>query len=408
MNSTPTEDLLRVSLQEEAAEVAPAAPDLADRVLRAGARRRTRRFVGAGAAVAVVTALAILVPQAVNGGGGAGPAQVAERMDVVGHPDQSPPRELIAAGGTAVAAWYTTDWVEQPGGDRILTSTYHLYNPTTGRYGQVPWAFVAVAPGMRTAAVLEGELPARRIGVVDLASGKVQRWIPVDRPVGGLEYAPDGKRLLATTYAKNPDRTFKDKPRSVNDEVLPGPDPSRTGFGVVDLGSGKGSWHDVGYAGSEMDRALVNSREDFGWTHDGRQVHTTDVGTTSYYDLSGAKTSTPAAERHVGYVIAGFSPNGKLIGGPMTDSGRIESAVIDPVTGETKAVVPGQQLLAWADNRRLFAWGCDPAACSGKGEFRNRLLLVEIGKDSAVPLSNFRKPNDAAPGRWTPVFASRH
>lgn len=69
--------------------------------------------------------------------------------------------------------------------------------------------------------------------------------------------------------------------------------------------------------------------------------------------------------------------------------------------------MPVQQLLAWADDDRLTAWGCDPEKCSGKGEFRNPLLLVTIGSDEVVPLSGFRRASAGYPGRWTPVFSSR-
>lgn len=61
-------------------------------------------------------------------------------------------------------------------------------------------------PRLETAAVLERDLPVRRIGLLDLVSGEVKRWIPVDRPVAGVEFSPDGTKLVATTYSQSPDQ----------------------------------------------------------------------------------------------------------------------------------------------------------------------------------------------------------
>ncbi|CAM5551033.1 hypothetical protein SBADM41S_07748 [Streptomyces badius] len=84
-----------------------------------------------------------------------------------------------------------------------------MLNQETGRYEvDERWSFLAVAPGMRTAAVLERELPAPRIGLLDLRTGKVARWIPLAQGVGGLFFSPDGSKLVATTYDKNPDRSL--------------------------------------------------------------------------------------------------------------------------------------------------------------------------------------------------------
>lgn len=64
----------------------------------------------------------------------------------------------------------------------------------------------------------------------------------------------------------------------------------------------------------------------------------------------------------------------------------------------------GQPLLASADNESLIAWDIGK---DGGNEFHNRLVLVIIGSDKIVPLSGFRKGNDGAADRWTPVFAER-
>ncbi|MCP6313380.1 hypothetical protein NL444_28315, partial [Klebsiella pneumoniae] len=75
----------------------------------------------------------------------------------------------------------------------LFSRYYTVLDQKTGKYKALDtkWAWVDVAPGMRTAAVLEGELPARRIGMLDLMTGKVERWIRTDRPVAGVEWSPD-------------------------------------------------------------------------------------------------------------------------------------------------------------------------------------------------------------------------
>ncbi|MFE9247400.1 WD40 repeat domain-containing protein [Streptomyces sp. NPDC007088] len=402
------DQLLRASLKEQAAAVEPASADLADRVLAGHSRRRTRRLASAAVAVVALTAAAITVPGAVDRG--PDPQSPADRSvaarDVTGHPDQSPPRELIAAGGTAVAAWYTTDWVERPDGDRVRARSYHLYDPGTGRYTPADWSYLSVAPGLRTAAVLERDLPARRIGLLDLRTGEVTRWIAVDRPVGSVEFSPDGKKLLATTYGKDPDRYYKDKPININGKDEPGPYPSRTGFGILDVDSGAASWHTVK---EEKDLLFSSGRSDFLWTHDGTWVigQLAD-GKTRFFDLKGEPVPRPPGEKGTEPYTTGPSPDGKRAGGDFAGRGKeISSWITDPRTGKKLGTVPAQQLLAWADGDRLIGWSCDPAACDGKNEFRNRLVLVEAGKKTVTPLSGFRPASAGGPGRWEPVFAAR-
>ncbi|MFP3990504.1 WD40 repeat domain-containing protein [Streptomyces sp. E11-3] len=410
------DELLRDSLQEISDDGAHPPGDLADRALAVGKRRRTRRVAGAAAATVAAVAVAVGVPMLATGpdetSSAAAPrlASQDQQDDVVAHPDQSPPKDLIAAGDTALAAFTTQKRVKQPNRDEIITRTYGLLNQKTGTYEKTDkWAFLAVAPGMRTAAVLEGELPAKRIGLLDLATGKVDRWIPVEQGVGGVAFSPDGRKLVATTYDKNPDRLFWEHKMNVNGKDEPGQYPSRTGFTVIDFQSGEAEWHK---APTESDETGFpgNSREDFAFSHDGSLVyaHLITEPHREYYDLKGAKAPTPPEEKHLTYVEAGLSPDGKLAAGEFAGKGdEIASAVNDPRTGKLVAKVPAQQLLAWADNKRIIAWGCDPKKCDGKGEFRNQLLLVTVGSDKVVPLSDFRKANDDYPSRWTPVFAGR-
>jgi hypothetical protein len=71
--------------------------------------------------------------------------------------------------------------------------------------------------------VLAGGAPQKRIGIVDMATGGLIRWIPTMRPVGIVRFSPDGTKLLATTYDGIPGDL-------VNGAV--------TGFVLVDLRTG--------------------------------------------------------------------------------------------------------------------------------------------------------------------------
>ncbi|MGI5199017.1 WD40 repeat domain-containing protein [Streptomyces sp. CA-288835] len=404
------DELVRESLREQATEQPPLGAGFADRVLTARRRRRTRTLASLAAATTAVVAVAVAVPLATGGEEDVRPASQMNKSDIIGHPNQSPPRDLIAAGDTVLSAFWVYKNVKQPNGDTIHTRTYGLLNQKTGKYEKTKkWAFLDIAPGSRTAAVLEGELPARRIGLLDLISGKVERWIPVDRGVGGVDFSPDGEKLVATTYGKNPDRNFTDHPQNVDGKEVPGPVSSRTGFAVVDVDSGKSQWHKAPAKPDETGW-FGNSREDFAWNHDGKLVwaHRAMEPYREYYDVNGDEADWPANEKSLGYAEAGLSPDGKLAAGEFAGDGKkIAAAINDAKTGKRVTTVPVQQLLAWADNKRLIAWGCDPEKCGGTGEFRNQLLLVTIGTNKVVPLSDFRKASADYPGRWEPLFSSR-
>ncbi|MEV2254878.1 WD40 repeat domain-containing protein [Streptomyces sp. NPDC050147] len=404
------EELVRASLQEQADDGVRPPAGFAERVLTVRRRRRTRTIAGLAVATAAVVAAAVAVP-ALDGGDGVRPASDGQTGDVVAHPDQSPPRDLIAAGNTALAAFYTTRTTDQPDGDRLVTRTYGLLDQRTGKYEKASkkWAWIDVAPGMRTAAVLEGELPARRIGVLDLITGKLERWIPVNHPVAGVSWSPDGSKLVATAYSKNPDRLI-DLPDDHPDND-PQPHGSRTGFFVVDAASGDvGAFRELPQkSAGEFGFFDGNPREDLEWSRDGELLYVqlamgADGENRAWYTLAGAKTEAPAAEKYAGWPEAGLSPDGKLLASDGNDKG---SPLLDPTTGKKVTTVPGQQLLAWADDKRLIAWGCAPEKCDGKGEYRNQLLLVTVGSEKVVPLSDFRKASATYPGRWTPMFTAR-
>lgn len=398
------DELVRDSLREQAAETPSVPQGFADRVLAARRRRRTRTFATVAAATAAVVAVAVSVPLLDSGKDDVRLASEINKSDIIAHPDQSPPRDLIAAGDVALAAYYTWDIDKQTKDRALHVRDYWLLNQKTGRYEKTTkWSFIAVAPGMRTAAVLEKDLPAKRIGLLDLFTGKVERWIPVDRGVAGVEFSPDGRKLVATTYGKNPDVLHKadydsDGDGKKNDWEPQWFESSRTGFYIVDVDSGDSSWSEV-----PADSQNLNVRQDFGFSHDGKLVYSglTSAPHMQYYDFRGKEVDKPANEKYRHWFDdAGVSPNGKLV----AENG----AVADAYTGKTVTkVAGGQSPLAWADDKRLVVWGCDPAKCNGRNEFRNQLLLVTIGTDKVVPLSDYRKASADYPGRWTPMFSER-
>ncbi|WP_413756656.1 WD40 repeat domain-containing protein [Streptomyces sp. MMBL 11-3] len=406
------DQLVRDVLHEQAGETAVTPPDFAGRVLAVRRRRRSRRLAGAAAAMVVAVAVAVGVPVLRDGEDGPRLASQMNRSDIIAHPDQTPPRDLVAAGDTALAAYYTSDLVEESADRAVYRRTYRLLDQETGTYVKsTKWSVLDVAPGMRTAAVLEQTLPSKRIGLLDLLTGKVERWITVDHGVAGVEFSPDGHKLVATTYSKNPDLRFladydSDGDGKKNDWMPDYETSYRTGFYVLDVDSGDGSWNKVTSAGDRMNGG-INSRQDFAFGADGTLVYTglTMEPHAQYYDFEGREVAKPANEKYLHWFVeAGLSPDGKLAAGDFAGGAKTTASEInDPYTGKRLHKVRGQQLLAWADNERLIAWDIEP----GTSEFRNRLVLVTIGSDKTVPLSGFRQGNDGAAGRWTPVFARR-
>ncbi|MET7571520.1 WD40 repeat domain-containing protein [Streptomyces sp. NPDC005492] len=404
------DDLLRDALREQAAEQPPAGPGFADWVLAVRRRRRTRRLVTVVAATVAVIAVAVGVPLLDSGKGDVRPANVVDREKVSGHPSQSPPHELIAAGKSALAAYYVPATVKLSATETASERTYWLLDPKTNTYVKAPkWSVVAVAPGMKTAAVLERPLPASRIGLLDLATGEVKRWIPVSHRVGGLSFSADGRKLVATTYTANPDAQFHPLDPNVGELEHPS---SRTGFYVLDVASGKGPWSGVAVDGQRVDglETSINNRQDFALTSDGKYIWAglpSDGVNKLFYDFTGAEVPAPEdGNKYLYWFIgAGLSPSGKLVAGDFAgENWHTSSYVIDSRTG-AKTEIHGQELLAWADDRTLIAW--DVGKGANESEFHQRLVLVTVGSDKEVPLSGFRKGTDVSAGRWQPVFAER-
>ncbi|PIM68533.1 hypothetical protein CTU88_31020 [Streptomyces sp. JV178] len=404
------DELVRDSLREQAAEQPPLDLGFADRVLNVRRRRRTRRIATVAAATAAVVAVAVAVPLLESGKDKVRLASEMNKSDIIAHPDQSPPRDLIAAGDTALAAYYTYSTVKTSKDTAVRQRTYRILDQRNGKYVKDDrWSMVSVAPGMRTAAVLERDLPVKRIGLLDLVTGEVDRWIPVDRGVASVEFSSDGSKLVATTYSKNPDLLTRvdydsDGDGKKNDYESDWSRSYRTGFYVVDVDSGKADWSKVV---TDNQDGMVNSRQDFGFSGDAKAVYTglTMEPHQQYYDLKGNKVPAPPDEMYLHWSVeARLSPDGRLAAGGFAGGAKTTASwILDPRTGKNLHKVRGQQLLAWVDNKRLIAWDITP----GDNEFHNALVLVTIGSDKTLPLSGARKGNDGAAGRWNPVFATR-
>jgi hypothetical protein len=257
-----------------------------------------------------------------------------------------------------------------------------------GTYEKTPWAYLDVAPGMHQAAVLEGPLPTSRIGVLDMKTQKVTRWIPVRHSVGGVRWSPDGRRMVVTAYDKNPD-------------VAGNAPSSRTGYYVVDAGSGHGGFHTLAAAG----RDNIVSRQDLGWSRSGTLIWATTATesiTKVFYDLNGRVRPAPAHEADEAQ-SAGLSPNGTLV--PRFGPAPGPAVTITNVTtGKVVGILPIEQAWAWADDDQLFAIGCATKKCTGKGEFYNRLLLVSLdGK--ITPLTGYHRSDRL--DSWVPLFTHR-
>ncbi|WP_329598918.1 WD40 repeat domain-containing protein [Streptomyces pseudovenezuelae] len=401
------DDIVRDALREQAAEQPPAAAGFADRVLAVRRRRRTRRITVAAVAAVAVVAVGVAVPLLDSGKEDVRPSGgIVTPKKVESRPDQSPPRDRISVGGTTLVGYSVPERVVKSPDSAVLKRTYHLLNPGTGKYTEAAdWSWVAVAPGGRTAAVLERDLPASRIGLLDLTTGTVRRWIPVDHGVGGLAFSRDGRKLVATTYSENPDQLV----RTEGDGEWSQPwTSSRTGFFLLDVASGSGDWTEVrlgGGADDPMGGTMMNSRQDFALTADGRYVWEGSPMEPGYvfHDLAGKKVPAPAGEKYLAWFVdAGRSPDGRLVAGDFAGKKwKTSSWVLDAMTG-AKTEVRGQQLLAWVGNTQLVAWDI---AENDKNEFHQRLVLVTLGSDKEVPLSGFREGNDGDAGRWEPLFA---
>ncbi|MGW0483322.1 hypothetical protein [Nonomuraea sp. NPDC003214] len=371
--------LLRETMREWAGQ-ARVPHDLADRALR----KRSRKPAVAAAALAFAVAVAVFAvvltgrPATVRPADGVTlpPRPSPAPTDVRGDPGNMRPTKLVAAGRVAVSA-YCTHRVEKLGGDRErLRRTWWLYDPRTGGYERTSYAWLDVAPGLRVAAVLEGDVMGRRAGILDMETRQFITWIDLGRDVASLSWSPDGTRLLATSYADYPDAWRRNGP---NSRLLP---PStRTGYVIADVPAGTVEFHAMPPLERGAQPGNGNTRQDLGWSLDGSLIWT-PISTSPgrlYHSPDGTPQAAPPDLVSQGG-LSKVSPDGRLV---LGDPG-LPTSITDRRTG---AVVGRQrvlQLLAWADDGHALALAC-AGAC--ENEFRAALVLVSVDGRDVVRLT---------------------
>ncbi|GAA3828406.1 hypothetical protein GCM10022226_56540 [Sphaerisporangium flaviroseum] len=319
--------------------------------------------------------------------------------DVRTDTEHSPPQRLIAAGSLAVSAYSIQHWETVSGDLKELRRTWYLYNPGTGAYEETAWQWLDVAPGLRLAAVLEGDLPSKRLGILDMSTRKVLTWIELGHPAAGLAWSPDGRRILATSYGEHPDRV----------ELVAGDEnqmkrfPStRTGFSIVDVATRQTRFTALGplthLGGADGGPTNMNARQDLEWNLDGSLIWgpTDSHPDRVFYDLHGQPHATPP-ETYVEYSKeSAVSPDGTRVitGRPL----RVEERTSGKTVGRPRVL----QLLAWADDDQLIGVGC-AGECAY--EHRNGLVLVSADGKKSTQLSGFRE-NDKV-GRWEWLLTRR-
>ncbi|MEU5025681.1 hypothetical protein [Streptomyces milbemycinicus] len=390
------DQLLRDTLREWAEETPP--PGGADLAGRALLRRRRRRVTGVTVAFAAFALLAggVAVPVLAESDqpGYSGPGRMMDN-DVSAHPGESPPRHLIAAGGVAVSAYQADRRIQKQDEIERTTYTWYLYDPRTRRYEKTSWGWLDVAPGMRRAAVLEKTLPASRVGILDLATGEVTKWIPLKHRAGGVKWSPDGERLVVTTYSGYPDVEAKDFPRK-----RPTSQP-RTGYYLVDVDSGQKEYRPMGV---DMDDGYIGlGRMDVRWSQDGTLllVPSPPGGAfETWYDLEGQPSKKTPSYEGPDAAPAGLSPDGRY----YTVGDGWTATVKETGTHRTVSGSSGSMALAWADNDRLVRWDCPPdRRCTRyMGE---RLVLTDPTGRIKIPLSGYRYSD--TPQDWEPLITRR-
>ena len=422
------DQLISASVRDLAdeADVSVTATDIVDAALRGRARQRTARLVTAIAAVMAVTA-AILVPTLVTqkgltAAGGVKPSPTAATIrpssstttskwvrlplshahtgntSISAHPSDGPPVHLIAADDVALSAYYKQSG--RPSGDSTSPVTFHwsLYEPWTRTYQKVPWAYLDVSPGLGLAAVLEGPASTNRIGIIDMRTGSMLNWIHTSHPVGMVAFSPDGTRLVATTYA-------------------PGGDPragsmDRNGFITIDLTNGQQTFHAISHDQLLKSQEAADTEPYNGavWTADGKYIYFKyDMGLdVQFFEPNGS----PAHPDHAAELTfewgqsATISPDGTKANAGFTGQGNAAQTSVKSLDGGRTYNQPVQQLLAWANNGALVAWGCG-TNCAGSGEFHSRLVLTSLDGRSVTTLSGPQKGNDASPGQWEVLMTRR-
>ncbi|WP_219462616.1 selenium-binding family protein [Nonomuraea rhizosphaerae] len=393
--------LLRDTLREWAGE-ARVPHDLADRALR----RRSWLPIGATVlAAGLAVGLAAVVAVFAFGMGGDNTAvrpatgvsvpvrPAVTSTDVRGDEENAPPRKLVAAGNVALSAYYTTEIEKLEGNWERARRVWSLYDPRTDTYERTSWAWVDAAPGLQLAAVVEGDLLGKRIGVLDMNTRQLLDTIDLEHAVGSVSWSPDGTKLLATAYSEYPDRW---QVMGENSQSMP--ESTRIGYYVIDIATSEVRYRALPpYAENN-----VNVRQDLGWSLDGSLIwQPTSLGRQPriYLDRDGKQVDAPKDDAYLSHDgITRLSPNGRLV---LGDDG-LPTKITDRETGAVAGTQRVLQLLAWADDEHVIALGC-AKACGN--EFDNGLVLVSVDGSRTVPLT--AKVNRSK-GEWNWVLTPRN
>ncbi|MFI7703009.1 hypothetical protein [Nonomuraea sp. NPDC049480] len=398
--------LLRDTLQDWAGE-ARVPHDLADRALR---RRAWWKPVGVGMlVVGLVAAVAVVVT-------GQGIPEVTVRpangvtlparpspapTDVRSDTENSPPAKFIAAGNMAMSAYYTIQR-EQIAEDRQrIRYIWSLYDPRIDGYERTSWAWVDVAPGLQVAAVLDGDLISKRLGILDMNTRQILKWFDLEHPVASVSWSPDGKKVLATAYSEYPDVEA-----GSGKHTSPAGTSPRTGYYIVDVESGEVGYHALPPLKDDVGDGRpfnMNSRQDIGWSVDGAMLWA-PTGMANgpkrlFYSLDGKERAAPADQRYAEFSgISAISPNGRLVLGPS----GLPTAITDRETGEIVGRQNVMQLHAWADDDNVLAIGC---AGSCENEFNGALVLVSVDGKRMTQLGAYF--DNRKEGAWGWVLTPR-
>ncbi|MEV0195584.1 hypothetical protein [Nonomuraea sp. NPDC050691] len=413
--------LLRDTLEEWAGEVR-VPHDLADRAL--GVRRPTRAPRGRGRSWALVAGalalaagvtVALVVPGAgvEDRGATVRPATgltLPERpspapTDIRTDTQNRPPRTLIAAGNVAVSAYWTTTTEKLSEKLERYRRTWWLYDTRNDGYEKTDWAWVDVAPGLRTAAAIQGDLLGRQIVILDMATREVRSVIGLDHDAGSVVWSPDGTKLLVTTYSGYPDEQPVD--HTIMDD--PNTNGTRTGYYVIDVTTGEKEYHALPALPDTLDAPAGsgpgngNRRQDLGWSLDGSLIwgRTSIVNPDRLFYTVDGKRHDPPADRYIPDTGANaLSPSGRLVIGPrqLARSTEISDARSGSVAGRQKVI----KLLAWADDHSVVALGC-AQECDDDSDYR--LVLVSVDGSRTTQLAAIGRSEDVA--AWGAVLTPR-
>ncbi|NUR87439.1 MAG: hypothetical protein HOY71_25445 [Nonomuraea sp.] len=395
--------LLRDTMEDWAGE-ARVPPNLADRALR---KRSWKPFGAAVLVMAMIGLVAVFVtvqrePASVvrpANGISLPPRPSPAPTDVRTDTENVPPATLIAAGRMAVSAYYVATMEKAENGYQRVRRTWSLYDPRTGGYEQTAYGWVDVAPGLQVAAVLEGDLPSRRLGVLDMNTRQILAWYDLDHPVASAAWSPDGTKIVATAYSDYPDLRERARGR-----VVPRMgDSPRTGYHLIDVTAGTVDYHELAPLPTifsadrgSADQLMGNRRQDLDWGVDGERLWspTNTQPDRVWYTLDGRRTDAPADQRYVGYSrIPATSPDGRLVLGPDGLPTQITEVATGKVAGRQQVL----QLHAWADDDNVIALGC---AGKCENEFRNGLVLVSVDGSRTTRLAATSDSDKDGAWRW--------